>query len=113
MLIIFGILITLSSIALGIIVLVQNPKGGGLSGTFGGVGNQLMGVKQTTDVLEKGTWAFAALVGVLCILSPIFMPKNVSSKSKNDGIIEAAPSSAPSKQGPTAPMPGTPDTNKH
>jgi preprotein translocase subunit SecG len=110
MLIIFGVLITLSSIALGIIVLVQNPKGGGLSGSFGGVGNQLMGVKQTTDVLEKGTWAFAALVGVLCILSPIFMPKNVSSKSKNDSIIEAAPSAPSSKQGPTAPMP---DTNKH
>ncbi|MEO7766574.1 MAG: preprotein translocase subunit SecG, partial [Ferruginibacter sp.] len=49
------------------------PKGGGLSGTVGGFGNQLMGVKQTTDVLEKGTWIFAAIIGFLCIISPIFM----------------------------------------
>jgi preprotein translocase subunit SecG len=104
MLIIFGVLITLSSIALGIIVLIQNPKGGGLSSSLGSVGNQLMGVKQTTDILEKSTWGFAALVGVLCILSPVFMPKNASNKSKNDSLIEAAPSSAPSKA--TAPLPG-------
>ena len=52
----FAIIIILFSVILGLIVLVQNPKGGGLSGTFGGVGTQLMGVKQTTDVLEKGTW---------------------------------------------------------
>ncbi len=44
MLVLFGILVILSSLILGLIVLVQNPKGGGLSGTFGGVGNQLMGV---------------------------------------------------------------------
>jgi len=55
MLIIFAILIIITAIILGTIVLVQNPKGGGLSGSFGGLGNQLMGVKQTTDVLEKGT----------------------------------------------------------
>ena len=55
MLIVFGILVILASVILGLIVLVQNPKGGGLSGSLGGFSNQLMGVKQTTDVLEKGT----------------------------------------------------------
>ena len=72
MLILFAVLVILASVILGFIVLVQNPKGGGLSGTFGGVGNQLMGVKQTTDVLEKGTWIFAGVVGILCLLSPVF-----------------------------------------
>ena len=56
MLIVFGIIIIVASIILGLIILIQNPKGGGLSSSFGGLGNQLMGVKQTTDVLEKGTW---------------------------------------------------------
>ena len=51
MLALFGVLIIIASIVLGLIVLIQNPKGGGLSGTFGGVGNQLLGVKKTTDVL--------------------------------------------------------------
>ena len=83
MLALFGILIIIASIILGFIVLIQNPKGGGLSGTFGGVGNQLMGVKQTTDVLEKGTWIFAAIVGILCLTSPAFIPKEVSNKGND------------------------------
>ena len=66
-------LIVLFSALLIILILVQNPKGGGLSGSLGGFSNQLMGVKQTTDVLEKGTWVFAGIVGVLCIISPLFI----------------------------------------
>jgi preprotein translocase subunit SecG len=107
MLVLFGILVVLSSVILGLIVLVQNPKGGGLSGTFGGVGNQLMGVKQTTDVLEKGTWIFAAIVGILCVISPVFIPKNAGASSKNEDLINKAPASLPSNQGTTVPLPGT------
>lgn len=79
--VIFGILIILASLILGLIVLIQNPKGGGLSGTFGGLGNQIMGVKQTTDTLEKGTWLFAGIVALLCIFSSAF----ISNKSSNSG----------------------------
>ena len=50
---------------LSLIVLVQNPKGGGLAGNIAGFSNQFMGVKQTNDVLEKGTWIFAGIVAVL------------------------------------------------
>ncbi|TAF49630.1 MAG: preprotein translocase subunit SecG, partial [Sphingobacteriia bacterium] len=48
MTILFLILIVLAAVALGFLVLVQNPKGGGLAGNVGGIGNQFMGVKQTT-----------------------------------------------------------------
>ena len=112
----FAIVIILFSIILGLIVLVQNPKGGGLAGTFGGVGNQLMGVKQTTDVLEKGTWIFAGLVAILCILSPIFIPKNTTASSKGSSIMEQAPATGPARQAaPQTPLPNTAapaDTNK-
>ncbi|MEY2917788.1 MAG: preprotein translocase subunit SecG, partial [Bacteroidota bacterium] len=87
MLVLFGILVIIASVILGLIVLIQNPKGGGLSASLGGFSNQLMGVKQTTDVLEKGTWVFAALVGLLCLASPAFIPKNASSSSKNDDLL--------------------------
>ncbi len=107
MLILFAILIIVASVILGFIVLVQNPKGGGLSSTFGGVGNQLMGVKQTTDVLEKGTWLFAGVVGILCLLSPLFISKTVGSSSKNDDLINKAPAAAPGMQNTTVPLPGT------
>ncbi len=114
---IFVIVLILAALILGLIVLVQNPKGGGLSGTFGGVGNQLMGVKQTTDVLEKGTWIFAGVMAVLCILSPLFIPKNAeASSSKGSQILDNAPATAPVKQNTTPPatLPGAlaPDTNK-
>jgi len=77
MTLIFFILIVISCFILGLVVLVQNPKGGGLAGSIGGFNNQFMGVKQTTDVLEKGTWLFATIIGVLCIISTLFF-KGVS-----------------------------------
>src|SRR5437764_333791 len=70
---IFIILIFLACVILSLIVLVQNPKGGGLAGNIGGFSNQFMGVKQTTDVLEKGTWIFAAVIGILCLVSTMFI----------------------------------------
>ena len=109
MLILFAVLIILTSVILGLIVLIQNPKGGGLSGTLGGFSNQLMGVKQTTDVLEKGTWVFAAVVGLLCLMSPAFIPKDGGS-SKNDEYYKGlSPNSQQKSTSPatTAPMPGT------
>ena len=116
MLLLFGILVILASIILGLIVLVQNPKGGGLSGSFGGVGNQLMGVKQTTDVLEKGTWIFAAIVGILCILSPLFIPNTIGS-SKAGSVIEnsgsaPAPAQKPATTLPAITPPAATDTPK-
>ncbi len=78
MTVIFVILVILASVILGLIVLVQNPKGGGLAGNIAGFSNQFMGVKQTTDVLEKGTWIFAAVIGVLCLVSTVFISGTAS-----------------------------------
>src|SRR5215212_2469387 len=102
MIYVFGTLIILASVILGLIILIQNPKGGGLSSSFGGIGNQLMGVKQTTDVLETGTWLFAGIVGVLCLTSSIFIPK--SGGSASDKYYET-PISNPAPKQTTAPFP--------
>jgi len=64
-------LIIVVCILLGLIVLVQNSKGGGLSSTFGG-GNQIMGVKKTADVLEKTTWILAAILVALCLVYNLY-----------------------------------------
>ena len=71
----FVILLVLVCVLLGLIILVQNPKGGGLAGNVGGFSNQFMGVKQTTDILEKGTWILALTLALLCIFSTVFVPK--------------------------------------
>lgn len=113
MLVLFGILVIIASVILGMIVLIQNPKGGGLSSSFGGFGNQIMGVKQTTDVLEKGTWLFAAIVGVLCIVSPAFIPKDGGTVSPNKDLLEGVSAKPQQTTTPatTVPMPKAVDTN--
>ena len=96
----FVILIVLACVILGGIILIQNPKGGGLAGNVGGFSNQLMGVKQTTDALEKGTWVMAVVVGLLCLFSAIFIPK-VSSGNNTHLIDKVNPTqAAPPQQTP-------------
>lgn len=68
--------------------MVQNPKGGGLSSSFGGGGSQQVGgVKQTSDFLDKSTWALATLLLVLILLanSSIIGSKNVGESKLLDG----------------------------
>ncbi|HOZ69773.1 MAG TPA: preprotein translocase subunit SecG [Chitinophagaceae bacterium] len=82
----FVILIIVVSAVLGLIVLVQNPKGGGLAGNVAGFSNQLMGVKQTTDVLEKGTWIFGGLIALLCLLSVFFISNTTTANASGPGV---------------------------
>ena len=94
MLIFFLILILLLSIVLGLVILIQNPKGGGLAGNIAGFSNQFMGVKQTTDVLEKGTWVFAALIAILCLFSGFFI-KPGGSGFRDPNVRPSTQQSAP------------------
>jgi len=80
----FLILIVLLCALLGAVILIQNPKGGGLAGSIGGFNNQFMGVKQTNDFLEKGTWIFATLIAVLCLVSSFFMNADSGNKFIRD-----------------------------
>jgi preprotein translocase subunit SecG len=101
----FIILIILASVILGFIVLVQNPKGGGLAGNVAGFSNQFMGVKQTTDILEKGTWIFAGVVAALCMLSVFFIPKTAQSSNPASDVKNATlPSSNQTTPANTVPL---------
>ncbi|MCM1035002.1 MAG: preprotein translocase subunit SecG [Paludibacter sp.] len=62
------ILIVIAAILLTLLVLVQNSKGGGLAAGFGS-GNQVMGVRKTTDFLEKATWTLIAVIILLSIFA--------------------------------------------
>ncbi|HKK89204.1 MAG TPA: preprotein translocase subunit SecG [Saprospiraceae bacterium] len=64
------IIITLICVILMGVVLVQNPKGGGVDSTFGGsAANQMFGAAKSTDFIEKLTWGLAIALFILCILS--------------------------------------------
>jgi preprotein translocase subunit SecG len=105
MLILFVILVVLACVILGFFVLVQNPKGGGLSGSIAGFSNQFMGVKQTTDVLEKGTWIFAIIVALLCLFSAAFIPKGSSTGSNLVNELDTKPKTTQSAPVQSAPVP--------
>ena len=113
MTIVLFILIVIISVILGLIILIQNPKGGGLSGTLAGFNNQFMGVKQTTDVLEKGTWLFAGIIGVLCLFSTIFISAKSSGSSGPDLGKPAATAPAQNTPAQNLQLPtGIPDSTK-
>lgn len=116
MAIFFLILIIVSCVLIGLFILVQNPKGGGLAGNIAGFSTQFMGVKQTTDILEKGTWVIAVIIAVLSIASPVFIAPGSSSGSEPNlrpGTTAPAttPATTPGTTLPgqqTTPPPGNP-----
>ena len=76
---IIGVIIFLSLLLI-LVVLAQNPKGGGLSSQFGGAGvSQVMGVKKTGDLLEKLTWGFSITILSFTLLSNLFIEDNQNS----------------------------------
>ena len=64
-------LIIFLSFLLVLVIMVQNPKGGGLASTFGGDSQQIGGVKKTTDFLDRSTWILASLLFLLILFSNI------------------------------------------
>jgi len=86
MYIFISVLILIASILLILIVLVQNSKGGGLASGFSS-SNQIMGVRKTTDFLEKATWGLACTVIVLCIAITKFIPRQ-SANTQQQSIMQ-------------------------
>ena len=80
------IFIVITAILLTLIVLVQNSKGGGLAAGFQS-SNQIMGVRKTTDFLEKATWGLAAFLIVLSIFA-VGVRSNSLSDTSNDSAIK-------------------------
>ena len=105
MYILFTILIVIASILLTLLVLVQNSKGGGLASNFQS-SNQIMGVRKTTDFLEKATWVLAGALLLFSIMGSAFIPRDskVGGQSAIKNQIENAvdPNQVPSFPAPDA-----------
>ena len=68
------ILIAIVCVILTLVVLIQNPKGGGVDSTFGGQSaNQMFGAAKSTDFVEKLTWGLAIILFALCIIATFFV----------------------------------------
>ena len=73
MYLLFIVLIVLAALLMCFVVLIQNSKGGGLASSFAS-SNQIMGVRKTTDFIEKLTWGLAAFMVVVSIASSYVIP---------------------------------------
>ncbi len=82
MFIFLSVLLLIVCTLLILIVLVQNPKGGGLSSSFG-QGNSVMGVRKTTDFLEKATWTLAIALLVISLLAGFAIPNRQTNGDEN------------------------------
>ena len=103
----FGLLVFIEiivSILLIIAVLLQNSKGSGLAGSFGGsaVGT-MFGVRRTSDFLTKATWGLATTFIVICLIANIFF---IGGSSKGQSVIQQGnttlPQAAPPRSAPAA-----------
>ena len=89
------VLILIASILLILAVLAQNPKSG-MAANFG-ASNQVMGVRQTADFLEKFTWGLAIAIVVLSLIATMTMPSASISSSKS-GVERALEQSLESNE---------------
>ena len=101
--VVISVLILIVSLLMMLVVLVQNSKGGGLASNFSSH-NQILGVRQTTDFLEKTTWTLAVLLVLFCLASSVTIPKNgVQGAAKESKIeVPTAPTTLPATDAETA-----------
>ncbi|MFK8297250.1 preprotein translocase subunit SecG [Capnocytophaga cynodegmi] len=86
---IFLILIVVVCLLLALFIMVQNPKGGGLSSSFGGNTQVVGGVKKTGDFLERSTWTFATLLAVLILVANTLLQSNTTSSDSK--LLDGTP----------------------
>ena len=87
------VLVILASILMCGIVLIQESKGGGLASSFSS-SNQIMGVRKTTDFLEKATWGLAIAMVVLSVVSAAFVTKTTVEEAPINIAAPAQPTDA-------------------
>ena len=70
------VLILVIALLMGLVVLLQSGKGGGLAGiAAGGQTTQILGARQAPDFLEKATWTLGWLFLGLCVITTFFIPR--------------------------------------
>lgn len=99
MTLLFSILIIISAVLLVLAVLAQNSKGNGLSNSLGGA-SQLMGVKRTTDIIEKLTWVFAISLLTFCLCINLFVERPEINADGSGSVNVDRAKAAKAKQAP-------------
>ena len=105
---IFLVLITIVSLLLIIVIMIQNPKGGGLDSSLGG-STSIGGVQNTNKFLDKSTWTLATVLIILILLSSLSFTSGYSNDSKilDPNAIGAPAAPAQNQTAPATEKPAT------
>jgi len=104
------IIVIIVCLCLGLIVLIQNPKGGGLTSNFSS-SSQLMGVQKTGDFLEKGTWVLAISLMVLALAINVMVKGGANKVDTKAQLEKTKEISKPTNSGAATPF-ATPPANR-
>ena len=85
--VLFTVLILIAAVLLILIVLVQNSKGGGLAANFSS-SNQMLGVRKTTDFLEKATWVLSITIVVLSVAASLTISRTEAEVDNSKSMLE-------------------------
>jgi len=96
------VLIIIVGILLGLVVLIQNPKGGGLASGFSGA-NQFGGVQRTNDFLDKSTWTLVIALFVLSVFSSSLTGSISTVTEDNNSDFQELVEGEQGQQAPAAP----------
>ena len=95
------LLIVLFSALLIILILVQNPKGGGISGEFGTAGaTQMFGVQKTGDLVEQLTWGFSIAILALVLVTNFTLSSASPETATSVNVEKAATKTVPAAPAP-------------
>jgi preprotein translocase subunit SecG len=102
-------LIVLFSALLIVLILVQNPKGGGISGEFASSGaTQMFGVQKTGDLVEQLTWGFSIAILVLVLVTNFTLSSGTTNAVQSINVEKAAGKTLPTAPAPiSAPSPSS------
>ena len=94
----FVVLIVLVALLMIFIVLIQESKGGGLASNFSS-SNSIMGVRKTTDVVEKLTWSLAAAMVILSVACAYVAPTATGDSSVMENSATTEQTALPAMPG--------------
>ena len=95
----------IAAILVIVIVLIQNPKGGGLAANFSS-STQIFGAQRTSEGVEKLTWIFAAIIMLVSLVASSYngVSKSTKTESKDSKLQERidapVPKSTPMNNAP-------------
>ena len=97
-----SILIIIVCALLVLIVLIQNPKGGGIASNFLST-SQFIGAKQQVELIEQITWGFVGGLVVLCIAYAAIVGNGSKQAVAQESIVGKSEMPMPGTSAPNVP----------